>query len=261
MVKKKVFSQTPVPIYYDIPKKDDVLRGSESSARLPSDYSPPTLKVQGASEELFRTISFDVQMTVRSKVDFTRKQLCMLTGIALSDVVENGLGLSDWMILEWLYSNLLGNKQEYFQRKDQKEFELSLLLKIVLLGGTWMGLEEKVQLPEDIQTLVRASKFIPSGRTKASWRQHWDLWKFLEIRAVPLDVLLERSKTTERYSSYCKGYGESSRMGRRQKTRPSAELDGEPVEIDKEQAVKLDLHRLDQLLSAVLLEIKYTRKV
>lgn len=236
-------------------------RGSESSARLPSNYSPPTLKVKGATEEYFRAISFDVQMTVRSKVDFTRKQLCMLSGIALSDVCEDGISLSDWMILEWLYSNLLGNKQDYFERKDQKEFELSLLLKVVLLGGTWMGLEEKVQLPEDIQKLVLKSKFVPKGRTKASWRQHWDLVKFLEIRAVPLDVLLERSKSTQRYSSYCKGYGESSRMGRRQKTRPSAELDGEPVDLEKDSVVRLNLNRIDELLSAVLLEIKYSRKV
>jgi hypothetical protein len=235
-------------------------RGSESSARLPSNYSPPTLAVNGSGEEYFRAISFDVQMTVRSKVDFTRKQLCMLSGLALSEVAEEGLSLSDWMVLEWLYCNLLGNKQEYFERKDQREFELTLLLKVVLLGGTWMGLEGKVQLPEDIQKLVLNSKSVPKGRTKASWKQNWDLKKFIEIRAVPLDVLLERSKSTTRYSSYCKGYGESSRMGRRQKTRPSAELDGEPVDLEKDSSVRLDLYQIGHILSAVLLELKYHRK-
>jgi len=234
-------------------------RGSESSTRLPSSYSPPSLKVEGA-EKYSRTISFDVQLTVRSKVEFTRKQLCMLSGLALSDVCEFGLGLSDWMVLEWLYSSLLGNKQTPFERKDPKEFELSLLLKIVLLGGTWMGLEDKVELPEDIQKLVFNSKFVPKGRTKASWRQSWDFKKFIEIRAVPLDVLLERSKNTIRYSSYCKGYGESSRMGRRKKTRPSAELDGEPVDLEKDKMMNLDLFRIEHILSAVLLEIKYLRK-
>jgi len=234
-------------------------RGSESSARLPSDYSQPTLAIQG-SEEYFGAISFDVQMTVRSKVDFTRKQLCMLSGIALSDVAEFGLSLSDWMVLEWLYSNLLGNKQDYFERRDPKEFELSLLLKVCLLGGTWMGLEEKVQLPKDIQDLILNSRLVPKGRTKASWRQSWNLWKFLEIRAVPLDVLLERSKNTTRYSSYCKGYGESSRMGRRQKTRPSAELDGEPVDLEKDKMLNLNLNQIGYILSAVLLELKYHQK-
>lgn len=255
MNKKRNF---PILSHLSSSKESD--RGSESSARLPSDYSPPVLHVRGATEEYFGAISFDVQMTVRSKVNFTRKQLCMLSGIALSDVAEEGLVLSDWMILEWLYSSLLGNKQNFFERKDQKEFELSLLLKIVLLGGTWMKLKGKVQLPEDIQTLILNSPFVPKGRTKASWRSHWKLENYLEIRAVPLDVLLERSKSTQRYSSYCKGYGESSHMGRRQKTRPSAELDGEPVDLEKDQFVKLDLNRIDQLLSAVLLEIKYTQK-
>jgi hypothetical protein len=235
------------------------LRGSESSARLPSDYSPPTLAVEG-SEEYFGAISFDVQVTVRSKLDLTRKQLCMLTGIALSDVAEKGLGLSDWMILEWLYSSLLGNKQTPYERKDPKEFELSLLCKIVLLSGTWMGLEGKVKLPQDTQELILNSRFVPKGRTKASWRQSWNIAKFIEIRAVPLDVLLERSKGTNRYSSYCKGYGESSRLGRRQKTRPSAELDGEPVDLEKDKMMNLDLQRISQLLTAVLLEIKYTNR-
>lgn len=234
-------------------------RGSESSARLPSDYSPPTLLIEG-SEEYYRAISFDVQVTVRSKVDFTRKQLCMLSGLALSDVAEKGLSLSDWMVLEWLYSNLLGNKQSPYDRKDNKEFELSLLLKVVLLSGTWMGLEDKCQLPQDVQELILNSRFVPKGRTKSSWKQRWNIAKFLEIRAVPLDVLLERSKNTSRYSSYCKGYGESSRLGRRQKTRPSAELDGEPVDLEKDKMMNLDLQRISQILSAVLLEIKYSKK-
>lgn len=237
-----------------------VLRGSEFSARLPSDYSPPTLAVSGSTEEYFGAISFDVQMTVRSKVDLTRKQLCMLTGIALSDVAEFGLNLSDWMVLEWMYSSLLGNKQDYWERKDPKEFELSLLCKVVLLSGSWMKLEGKILLPEDTQKLIFNSKYVPKGRTKASWRQSWNIAKFLEIRAVPLDILLERSKNTTRYSSYCKGYGESSRLGRRQKTRPSAELDGEPVDLEKDKMMNLDLQRIEQILSAVLLEIKYSNR-
>lgn len=234
-------------------------RGSEISARLPSNYSPPTLSVKGA-EEYTRTISFDVQVTVRSKVDFTRKQLCMLAGLALSDVAERGIGLSDWMVLEYLYSQILGNKQTPYERKDKREFELSLLLKITLLSGTWMGLESKKTIPQDVQELILLSPYVPKARTKGSWKQNWDIAKFLEFRAVPLDVLLERSKNTNRYSSYCKGYGESSRMGRRLKSRPSAELDGEPVDLEKDKMMNLDLLRISQILSAVLLETKYSKK-
>lgn len=241
------------------PLSRQTVDGNEPSARLPSDYSQPTLRVKGA-EKYFDSISFDVQVTIRATVTYTRKHLCMLTGLALSDVAEFGLGISDWMILEWLYTQLLGNKQTPYERKDQLEFELSLLLKIVLLSGTWMGLETKVKLPEDVQELILNSKYVPKGRTKASWKQSWNLDKFLEVQIVPLDVIMERSKGTIRYSSYTKGYGESSRMGRRQKTRPSAELDGEEVDLQKEQMMNLDLSRLSHLLSAVLLELKYTKK-
>lgn len=235
-------------------------RSSESSARLPSDYSLPTLSIKG-SEEYSRTISTEVQMTIRSKVQFTRKQLCMLSGIALSEVAENGLTISDWIILEWLYSTLLGNKLTPYERKDRKEFELSLLLKIVLLGGTWMGLMgEKVQLPQDIQRLILGSKLVPTGRVKASWRTHWNIKNYIEFRIVPLDLLLERSKDTSPYSSYCKGYGESSRMGRRQKTRLSMELDGETVDLEKDKTMSLDLQNLSQFFTAVLLETKYTMR-
>jgi hypothetical protein len=184
----------------------------------------------------------------------------MLSGLALSDVAHKGMNLSDWIILEFFYSSLLGNKQEPFERKDNKEFELSLLLKVVLLSGTWMGLEEKRELPKDVQTLIFLSKWVPKERTISSWRQNYSLNKFIEVRAVPLDVLFERSKGTIRYSSYCKGYGESSHMGRRQKTRPSAELDGESVDLEKDQTVKLDLSNIGQILTAVLLEIKYSRR-
>jgi hypothetical protein len=184
----------------------------------------------------------------------------MLSGIALSDVIDQGLSLSDWMILEYLYSSLLGNKLSPYERKDQVEFELSLLLKIVLLAGDWMNFETKVQLPEDVRQLILSSRLIPKGRTKASWRQSWDIKKFIEIQTVPLDVLLERSTNTSRYSSYCKGYGESSRMGRRRKTRPSAELDGEPVNLEKDKLIKLDRQNIPLATLAFLLELKYSRK-
>jgi hypothetical protein len=182
----------------------------------------------------------------------------MLTGIALSDVALQGLSLSDWMILEYFYSSLLGNKRDPLERKDSREVELLLLLKVVLLSGTWMGLEDKREIPQDVQELLLSSRWVPKGRTVASWRSSYSLKKFLEIRAVLLDVAFERSKGTIRYSSYCKGYGESSHMGRRQKTRPSAELDGEPVDIEKEQTIRFDLLNIQQVLSAVLLEIKYS---
>lgn len=234
--------------------------GTESSARLPSDYSRPTLAIKGV-EQFTSITQFEVQLTVRIKtIELTRKQLCLLAGICLNEVAHQGLNLSDWVILEFLYSQLLGNKTSPFERKDPKEFELSLLLKIVLLSGTWFGLETKKELPQDVQTLVLSSKWVPKKRTLFSWLQSYSLNSFIEVRAVPLNIAFERSNGTERYSSYCKGYGESSRKGRRQKTRPSAELDGDPVDIDGEQASKLDLLSIQRIFTANLLEIKYSQR-
>jgi len=231
---------------------------AESSARLPSNYSPPALFVKGA-EEFLSSQSFDVQVTVRSKVELSRNQVCKLAGFSLSEVSEKGIGLSDWLILEYLYSYLLGSKQSPLERRDPKEREISLLLKVVLLSGTWMGLGDKRQLPEDVKHLILSSPWCPKGRVKSSWSVFWKLEKFLEIRLVPLDVFLERTKGTSRYSSYCKGYGESSRMGRRQKTKPSAELDGEPVNLEEEQSF-VQLRDLPRLFDLILKEIKYQSK-
>jgi len=258
MQKKNKSLEKDLSLSTSLPSKES--RGTEVSInRLPSDYSPPTLAVKGV-EQVQKIITTDVQMTCRSTIFLTRKQICMLAGIALSDVAVSGLNLSDWMVLEFLYSSLLGNKQSPYERKDRMEFELSLLLKVVLLSGTWMKLEGKVKLPDDIQFLILSSRYVPNEHTKSSWRQKWNIAKFIEIRLVPLDVLMERSKGTERYSSYCKGYGESSRLGRRKKLRPSAELDGEPVDLEKDKMMNLDLQRISQILSAVLLEIKYSKR-
>lgn len=230
----------------------------EVSARLPWDYSPPTLSVKGA-EEYLNLQTFEVQVTVRSLVELSRSGYCKLAGFVLSEVLEKGIGVTDWILCEYLYSYLLGSKTDPLQRKDLKEREISYLLKIILLSGTWMGLSDKRQLPDDIKQLLLESPWVPKGRQKGSWSTYWQVEKFLEIRLVPLDLFLERSRGTSRYSSYCKGYGESSRMGRRQKTPPSAELDGEPVDLEEELET-VPLSELTRLFNYVLKEIKYSQR-
>lgn len=237
-----------------------ILEGSESSARLPWNYSPPVLAVEGA--EQFRFVySTDVNLTIRLRVsEFTRKQATLLAGQALFEIVHKGISIGDWMILEFLYSYLLGSKQEALKMKNFKELELTLLLKVVLLGGTYMGLEGRNEIPQDIKSLVLASKWIPSQRTWNSRKVMFRMNKFLEVRIVPIDNLIERTKGNVRYSSYCKGYGESSHMGRRQKTRPSPELDGIPVDLEKEQTVRLDLSNISTVMNLILKEIKYSQQ-
>jgi hypothetical protein len=232
--------------------------GNEFSARLPWDYSPPVLEVEG-SENFQFVYSTEVNLTIRLRIkEFTRKQATIISGQALYKVATEGITLGDWMTLEFLYSYLLGQKRESLELKNFKELELSLLLKVVLLSGTFIGLEGKRKLPEDICLLVLASRWVPNRRTYFSRSSLYSLNKFLEVRIVPIDNLIERTKGNIRYSSYCKGYGESSHMGRRQKTRSSPELDGIPVDIEREQTVRLDLLNISTVMNLILKELKYT---
>jgi len=232
--------------------------GAESSARLPSFYSPPVLKVEG-TEKFPLSYSSDVYMTIRLKVtEFSRKQATLLAGQAIFEVALRGITITDWFILEFLYSYLLGTKLSPFDLKNPKELELSLLLKIILSSVDWIDLDGYEQLSDDVQVAIDSSQYVPSLRTYQSRKNLYRLDSYFQVRFVPIDNSFERQKNgTIRYSSYCKGYGESSRMGRRLKTRPSAELDGEPVDLEKERLINLNLQTIGKTLQLVMLEIKY----
>jgi hypothetical protein len=235
--------------------------GSKPTARSASDDSLRYPEQYTENEEYLMITSFDVQLTVRSKVKLTRRQVCILSGILLREVAETGLNLKAWIVFEFFYSYLLGNKQDLLERKDPIERELLLLIRLILTMGSWMTLSGRVKLPVDVQVFILSSAYVPNQRTISSWKQIYNLNKYLEIRAVPLDVLLERSQGTQRYSGYCKGYGESHPSGRRQKTKISSELDGEPVDLDEDQThFVFDSKILKQLFTSVLLEIKYRDK-
>jgi hypothetical protein len=232
--------------------------GAEFSSRLPSVYSPPKLSVEG-KEKFPISLSADVNMTIRLKVtEFSRKQATLLAGQAIFEVAQSGISLTEWMVLEFLYSYLLGTKLDPLDLKNPKELELTLLLKIILASVSWIETSGYEQLPQEVLKVIEDCHWVPSLRTYASRKSLFSLDRYLVVRFVPIDNLLERNKGTTRYSSYCKGYGESSRMGRRKKTRPSAELDGEPVNLERERLINLPLERISQILQMVMLETKYT---
>lgn len=235
-------------------------RGSESVDRVPSNFPRPSLTLKG-DEKFHMIYSLDVNLTIQLQVqEFTRRQATILAGQALYLISKEGITLQDWMVLEFLYTYLLGQKQEPLKLKDPKELELSLLLKVVLLSGTWIGLEGKSQLPEDVLFLLSNSRWIPNERVYQSRKGLFSINKFLKVRIVPVDALYERSKGTTRYSSYCKGYGEGSSMARQHRTRPSAELDGEPVDLEKDMLINIPLSEIGRILEQVLAEIKYTNR-
>lgn len=228
-------------------------RGSLASARLPSDYSPPTQKVWGVEERAISSISSDYQLTVRPKVDLSRYQMSMLLEIKCSEVVEFGIDFVGWLVIEYLFSKLLGSKKVW-EVREKTERRVLTLSNMILLGSqnTWLNLGERTQLDKNLLVFLENSNLLPSRDVIFSRIEYWQPEKFLEVRSVRLDVFLEREKSSIRYSSYCKGYGESSSMGRRRKTRPSAELDGE----DERPEAQIELSEIQNLLYLNLLEIK-----
>lgn len=230
------------------------LRGNTGSARLPSDYSPTNQKVEGVNDKFNFSDLVDYQLTVRPKVELTRYQISMLLEVKCYEFHELGFRFIDWITLEWLFSKLLGSRKVW-EIRDKYERRVLTLANIILLTtqNSWLQMEDRAELPNLIREYISTSGLMISERTFWSRIDYWRPEKFLEVRAVRLDVFLEREDRTIRYSSYTKGYGESSRMGRRQKTRPSTELDGE----DEEQPeVVIPLVEIPNLLILTMLELR-----
>lgn len=228
--------------------------GNLASARLPSDYSPTNPSVGGVRNDFSLNELIDYQLTVRPKVELTRYQMSMLLEIACWEVMKSGIDFVGWLTIEYLTSRLQGSKKIWEIREETERRVLTLSTMILLSSqNTWMNLLERTPLPESLLSYLKDSGLISSDRTLHSRKDFWYPAKFLEVKTVRLDVFMEREGRSVRYSSYTKGYGESSRMGRRQKTRSSAELDGEETERPE---VNLSLREVVDLLYLNQLEIK-----
>jgi len=225
--------------------------GNEFSSRLPSNYSPPNPTVQGSTVRDISSISFDYQLTVCPKVELTRYQCSMLLETLEVSVIEYGISFSTYLCLEYLYSRLLGDNK-VLEIRNENERRVVFLAQILLrsIEGSWYSLDERECLKPDTERRLREiTDLFPSLREFRSRVEYWNCERFLKVQAVRLDVFLDRRENSERYSSYCKGYGESSSTGRRKKTRPSAELDGEST--DRPEVYISTVSELKMLLDLV----------
>jgi hypothetical protein len=173
-------------------------------------------------------------MTVRNKVKISRRKLNLLSAGKSKEICLKGYNLFDYIFVEHLLNLLVGSSKP-LEVKEEKEKEISLIL-IILLMAMKNPTEERKDLPQDVKDWIQSSRWIPSDRTWGSWKSSLSFDLYFEIRTVPVEQVFERaSNGTVRYSSYCKGYGETNTMGRKKrKTPPSPELDGEPVKIEEE---------------------------
>jgi hypothetical protein len=226
-----------------------------------SDYHHVSLPVSQQKEESNRFKELNestFHMTVRNKVHINRRKLCLLASGKSKEICLKGYNLFDYIFVEHLLNLLIGSSSP-LEIKEEKEKEISLIL-ILLLRVMKDPTEEKKDIPKDVKEWITSSRWIPSDRTFGSWKSSLSFDLYLEIRTVPVEQVFERaSNGTVRYSSYCKGYGETNTMGRKKrKTPPSPELDGEPVKLE-EEGENLPLQLYQFYITFQELDRKYTK--
>jgi len=179
-------------------------------------------------------ITTGVYLTVRiSNSSLTKKHFRLILDTLLFEIVRDGIDLYQYLMMEHLMSLLLGPKLKPLDLLNEHERRVSLISMILMrdLRGLDFGLENgpKRFLSKDLVETLSSSDLLMSERTYNSRKSLWKPERYLSIQTVLIDTLIERSGKTVRYSSYCKGYGESHPSSHKQKVRPSAELDGKDL--------------------------------
>jgi len=134
-----------------------------------------------------------------------------------------------YLALTELYFRVKGNARTSTEVSDVYQ-RLTLLVSEILIGAfgessfsLYSG--AFVYVSDELSELL--NPYLMSKRTYGSRYSTWRPEKFIRIKTVPVNRLIERPQfRTERYSGYTKGYGESHGNANRQKTKPSFELDG-----------------------------------
>jgi len=200
------------------------------SVRVASDDSPPITSVkEEESDRVLAQLSMERQITVRPRITLSRRQASLFLSVLNYQIVNFGINLSMYLTVEYLMSFLLGSKTDPLEIKDEKE-RLSVMLSYILLldfYGEFLPLDGYYVLSEDIRQAILKNNLVVNKRIAGGRLSHYRPEVYFEVRAEVLDSKFERSKNnSKRYSSYTKGYGESHPSTHKQKTRPSAELDG-----------------------------------
>lgn len=229
------------------------------SSVLASVQSLPTPSEKKQRKEQEDNSQIELYLTVYSKVFMTRKQLCLVSGLLLSQICAQGVNINDVIVLEYLHSRILGQKLKPDSLKESRELEIVLAIQSLLFGLKELSLDtEKVNIPEDIANFIKSSRYIPNSRTSASWKEKYPVHKFLTVKTVRIENIYEKSSSSVPYDSYCKGYGETGPNQHKKKTRSSPDLDGEKVDIVKEGSIAIPLFSISYYIHYQELEMKFT---
>lgn len=195
----------------------------------------------------------EFHMTIRLKIDnVTTKQVAMLLKVANTKAVQSGVNVQLYLTIEYLYSLLLKSGHDPLYMQNEKDRQSVLLAELILSAtrGQWLSFEDKEQLPVEVTNLIKSTGWLPSDRTLNSWRQHWNLESYLQLRIVPVDIFLERQpNSAERYSGYTKGYGQDGSPTAPHKTKDEP-LDGS-VDARVPEFTLLDFEHYQSVLSQI----------
>jgi len=189
----------------------------------------PPLSNTAGGNELISSLQSDYHLTVQLKLRLERRQVSLLLGILCYQSVHFGVNFQMYLQLLHLNEILIGNKVRASEIKDRYE-RLSVELSQVIirdLAGQTLSFNDFVQLSEKTYQLVIRSKALMTKDVFKSRFVHWRPENFLGLKTVPVDVIIERSGNSVRYTSYCKGYGEGTGTARKGRTPECFELDGE----------------------------------
>jgi len=229
---------------------------------LASDDSHPTSPEREIRKEYEDQIDTTVYLTVHTKVRMSRRHLSLVSGLLLGVVCKEGINLNDLIVLEYLYSRLMGQKFDPKELKERRELEIALAVQSLLFGLKDLSLStEKIPIPNEIREFIESSSFIPNQRTMGSWNQKYSIHKFLIVRTVSVDRVYEKTSNSIPYDSYCKGYGESHPNQHKKKTKHSSDLDGEEIDIVKEGSISIPLLSTYYYIHYQELEMKYLNRM
>lgn len=216
----------------------------------------PTLPLLGwVHGENISDISMEFHMTVRTKIErLTERQASMLLMVLVVRAFYQGVDLSLYIAMEFLRNVLVKNGHDLLETRSEKIRQTLMLSETIAsyIRGDWINLRDYEQLPDEVREKIWHTGWMPNDRTIQSWKRYWQPEKFIEIRIVPVEHLLERTdRSTEPYSGYTKGYGNDGSPESPQKTRFSSELDGDVGEPDPPRFNLLDFDKYNDLLLAI----------
>ena len=209
------------------------------------------LVVKGIGES---HVSQTYHWTVRRKVTtMTNKQASLLLKVWIVSCLVEGVGLTDYLGLEYLVNYVLGGKLDPLEIRDEGDRQAVLLgiLFLTSVKGEWLTLGAVHQVTDRQKQEIISLGWLPTKRTYGSWKNYYEPWKFLEVLAVPLDDYDERDHSTVRYSGYTKHYGNGGHISRTLKTPYDSELDGESTDREPPEFSLQEVEQYNHILLSI----------